>query len=308
MEEEKKQLQKKYNDKIELLNNQEKILKENKSLKSQIDNLKKEQNKKIGKKDELNIVYANQLQIPSIKNQNLITDKVKKALEENQKKLYKKYEKLNDEVKFIKKELKEEKKKFEEIDSIISAYNENILNNYNPNNIDNNNNNIDNNDNNIDNNNIKDNNENNHNKKDENKDKKYRNTPYILRNDDDLQSNQNNNINNLEYSYECLNKKNLVLDIYKGLDSVDFEIELKNNGKNKWPENSKLSTGEGSEILVNDIILEQQNPGEITKYKVNIDDLRLRETKEYKIFLAFYCDGKNYGEQLALKINIKELY
>ena len=193
MEEEKKQLQKKYNDKIELLNNQEKILKENKSLKSQIDNLKKEQNKKIGKKDELNIVYANQLQIPSIKNQNLITDKVKKALEENQKKLYKKYEKLNDEVKFIKKELKEEKKKFEEIDSIISAYNENILNNYNPNNIDNNNNNIDNNDNNIDNNNIKDNNENNHNKKDENKDKKYKNTPYILGNDDDLQSNQNNN-------------------------------------------------------------------------------------------------------------------
>ena len=78
MEEEKKQLQKKYNDKIELLNNQEKILKENKSLKSQIDNLKKEQNKKIGKKDELNIVYANQLQISSIKNQNLITDKVKK--------------------------------------------------------------------------------------------------------------------------------------------------------------------------------------------------------------------------------------
>ena len=310
LEEEKKQLQKKYNDKIELLNNQEKILKENKSLKSQIDNLKKEQNKKIGKKDELNIVYANQLQISSIKNQNLITDKVKKALEENQKKLYKKYEKLNDELKFIKKELKEEKKKFEEIDSIISAYNENILNNYNPNNIDNNNNNIDNNDNNIDNNNIKDNNENNHNKKDENKDKKYKNTPYILGNDDDLQSNQNNNINNinnLEYSYECLNKKNLVLDIYKVLDSVDFEIELENNGKNKWPKDSKLSTGEGSEIPVNDIILEQQNSGEITKYKLNVYGLRSYEAKEYKIFLVFYCDGKNYGEHLELKININEL-
>ena len=92
------------------------------------------------------------------------------------------------------------------------------------------------------------------------------------------------------------------------INSVDFEIELKNNGKNKWPENSKLSTGEGSEIQVNDIILEQQNPGEITKYKVNIDNLRLCEAKEYKIFLVFYCDGKNYGEQLELKINIKELY
>ena len=186
----------------------------------------------------------------------------------------------------------------------IFIINKNILNNNNPNNIDNNNNNIDNNDNNIY---TIDNNKNNHNKKDENKNKKYRNTPYILRNDDDLQSNQNNNINNLEYSYECLNKKNLVLDIYKGLDSVDFEIELKNNGKNKWPKDSKLSTGEGSEIPVNDIILEQQNSGEITKYKLNVYGLRSYEAKEYKIFLVFYCDGKNYGEHLELKININEL-
>ena len=209
-------------------------------------------------------------------------------------------------MKIVKEELKVEKKKFEEINSIINAsiINKNILNNNNPNNIDNNNNNIDNNDNNIY---TIDNNKNNHNKKDENKDKKYRNTPYILRNDDDLQSNQNNNINNLEYSYECLNKKNLVLDIYKVLDSVDFEIELKNNGKNKWPKDSKLSTGEGSEIPVNDIILEQQNSGEITKYKLNVYGLRSYEAKEYKIFLVFYCDGKNYGEHLELKININEL-
>ena len=102
-------------------------------------------------------------------------------------------------------------------------------------------------------------------------------------------------------------KKNLEVDIYEGLDSVEFQLELKNNGKKKWPKNSKLSTCDGSDILVNDIILEQQNPGEITKYKVNIDDLRLRETKEYKIFLVFYCDGKNYGEHLELKISINEL-
>ena len=295
LKEENNQLQKEYNKKIELLNNnQEEILKENKSLKSQLNNLIEEQNKKL-----------------SIKNQNSIADKEKKALEENQKKLYKK---LNDELKLIKEELKVEKKKFEEINSIINAsiINKNILNNNNPNNIDNNNNNnnnIDNNDNNIDNNNnnIKDNNENNHNKKDENKDKKYKNTPYILGNYDDLQSNQNNNINNLEYSYECLNKKNLLLDIYKGRDSGVFEIELINNGKNKWPKDSKLSTGEGSEIPVNDIILEQQNPGEKTKYKLNVYGLRSYEAKEYKIFLVFYCDGKNYGEHLELKININEL-
>ena len=246
-------------------------------------------------------ILNEKIQSLEIKNEELKksfeNNNIKKELEENQEKLYEKYEnikeKLNEELMFVKEELKKEKKKFEELDSIINAsiINESILNNNNNNNIYNDNN--------------KDNKENNHKKNDENNDSE---SFYLLIKENDSQLNEIssiNNTNNLEYSYECLNKKNLEVDIYEGLDSVEFQIELKNNGKKKWPKNSKLSICDGSDILVNDIILEQQNPGEITKYKVYIDDLRLRETKEYKIFC---CDGKSYGEQLELKINIKELY
>ena len=100
-----------------------------------------------------------------------------------------------------------------------------------------------------------------------------------------------------------------MIDIYEGFDdSVDFEIILKNNGEKKWGEGAKLSSCcDYPVITINLFNLEQQNPGEIIKYKVNIGNLKFLKAKEYKIYFVFYCNGKKYGEKLEIIINIKSL-
>ena len=157
------------------------------------------------------------------------------------------------------------------------------------------------------------NNENNKNKNNNKKDNKGNNNNQIILEKEHVnelsQINNINNENNHEFSYECINKNNLMIDIYEGFDdSVDFEIILKNNGEKKWGEGAKLSSCcDYPVITINLFNLEQQNPGEIIKYKVNIGNLKFLKAKEYKIYFVFYCNGKKYGEKLEIIINIKSL-
>ena len=106
-----------------------------------------------------------------------------------------------------------------------------------------------------------------------------------------------------EYSYECINKKDLELKIDGIKDFSKFEIKLKNNGSKTWYENSKLKII-WPEDSTADIILAPQEPENIRKYLINFNDLKKYENGEYRVYLEFYSNGNNYGERLEIKVII----
>jgi hypothetical protein len=110
-----------------------------------------------------------------------------------------------------------------------------------------------------------------------------------------------------EVSYECLNKSQLILDIYEGTGRGDIEIILKNNGKNTWLNGrTKLSFENESKIKGDDIILKQQKPGEIGKYKIILKGLERSPPGQYHSYLGFYVGENQVGETLNITINIKK--
>jgi hypothetical protein len=110
-----------------------------------------------------------------------------------------------------------------------------------------------------------------------------------------------------EVSYECLNKSQLILDIYEGKGRGDIEIILKNNGKNTWLNGrTKLSFERESKINGDDIILRQQKPGEIGKYKIILKVQESSPPGQYHSYLGFYVGENQVGETLNITINIKK--
>ena len=110
-----------------------------------------------------------------------------------------------------------------------------------------------------------------------------------------------------EVSYECLNKSQLILDIYEGKGRGDIEIILKNNGKNTWLNGrTKLSFERESKINGDNIILRQQKPGEIGKYKIILKVQESSPPGQYHSYLGFYVGENQVGETLNITINIKK--
>ena len=89
--------------------------------------------------------------------------------------------------------------------------------------------------------------------------------------DDD---NNINNINGEDYSYECLNKNELKIEIGEGEDEANIDVVLKNNKSNKWPMNdTKLTLDNNSNINGDDVVLEPQGFNQQKKYKFNLKGL-----------------------------------
>ena len=110
----------------------------------------------------------------------------------------------------------------------------------------------------------------------------------------------------VEYSYECLNKNDLVLDVNEGNNVAILEIALKNNGDKEWHKDSKLQLVKPSDLNIDDKILNRQIPTESKTYLLKIYNLGNYAIGEYKSYLEFYSDGKKYGEKIEIKINIRE--
>ena len=109
------------------------------------------------------------------------------------------------------------------------------------------------------------------------------------------------------YSFDCQNILLLNEYIYEGTEHCEINIILKNNGNVKWPKKkTKLIFDESSQNKEGDIILEPQKVGEEKGYKVKFENLGNLKVGEYKSYLLFNVNGKNYGEKLTLSINVKE--
>jgi len=109
------------------------------------------------------------------------------------------------------------------------------------------------------------------------------------------------------YSYDCPNILNLTEFIYEGTEKANIKIILKNNGEIKWPKDkTKLIFDETSQIKGDDIILFPQEIGEENSYTATLTNLEDLKDAEYKAYLAFNVEGKNYGEKLTLMVKIKK--
>ena len=117
--------------------------------------------------------------------------------------------------------------------------------------------------------------------------------------------NSENEFNN--YSFNCLTKE-LDLVASKGTKQVVFTLELENNGKFPWPKNKTTLSNDltKSIIQMKEIVLEPLNPGEITSVNVMLNEIDKFKAGEYYCYLDFKVDGKNYGNNIVIKIKITD--
>ena len=115
---------------------------------------------------------------------------------------------------------------------------------------------------------------------------------------------KNKEENDEDYSYECINKNDLVVNIDSGTDIAKIDLTLRNNGYKKWLKDTKLETVGNYGFYISDIILNKQGPGEKNNYEIIIYNLKYYPQGEYKSYLGFYIEGNKFGEYLEIKINV----
>ena len=109
-----------------------------------------------------------------------------------------------------------------------------------------------------------------------------------------------------DYSYDCIST-NLKKTIYRVRKEVKMKIIIQNNCPNKWPENTKLINDKNkSQIPVDDILLNQLEPGNKMPVIISFKNLKDLSSNEYKIYFDFNVNGINFGKQLCISIVIKK--
>ena len=116
--------------------------------------------------------------------------------------------------------------------------------------------------------------------------------------------NTTNNINIPKYSYECINKNDLVFNFEENTD-VTRNIELKNNGNIIWDKDSYLKIVDDLNSTVCEIKIDPRKPEETIECPINFNFLQKYQNGKHKVYLEFYSAGKNYGEKLEIKIKQK---
>ena len=145
---------------------------------------------------------------------------------------------------------------------------------------------------------------------------------YVNENDYQKQINNNNNINNNnysfddfellkkegegDYSYQCENTLLLSVYIFEGTDKANIKLNISNNGNKPWTKQTKLIFDNKSAIKGEDIILGPLNPGDKGQYEIAFKDLKYFNSGEYRAYLTFNVNGKNYGDILMVKFIIKK--
>ena len=111
----------------------------------------------------------------------------------------------------------------------------------------------------------------------------------------------------INYSYECLTKK-LKTYIFQGINDASISIILKNNNINQWPKNKTyLKVDENkSDIDCDNIKLKDAKQEEQETYEIHFKNLGQKSPQEYKVYLDFVVEGKKFGEQLCLSVNVRQ--
>ena len=125
-----------------------------------------------------------------------------------------------------------------------------------------------------------------------------------------IQENNNNDdeLNIIDgYSYECVNKNELMIEVGEGEDEANIDIVLKNNKNRKWPKNkTKLTLDNNSGVVGDDIVLESQDLNQQRNYTFKLKGLGKLSKGEHKMYLFFRVNGEQYGDKIMITIIIKE--
>ena len=109
-----------------------------------------------------------------------------------------------------------------------------------------------------------------------------------------------------DFSFECINIKDLSSEIYEGKNQTSIKITLKNNGRHTWPEGETILVFDKNDIFkLNDIKLQPQEPEEERDYYIELSELKNINAGTYELNLSLYINGNLCGNKLTLSIIIK---
>jgi len=125
--------------------------------------------------------------------------------------------------------------------------------------------------------------------------------------DNEIENNiQNQNEIKKNYSFECLNSKELNKTISRSDNELKLKIVLKNNGNLPWPENTILFFNRYSLFSGNQYKLNPQKPGEVMSYDIKLESLQYAKLGESPIILEVFIGKDSIGKEIKAKMIVKE--
>ena len=116
------------------------------------------------------------------------------------------------------------------------------------------------------------------------------------------------NINDI-YSYECVNVNYLQKSINEGDNQTQIDVKLKNTSRQPWLKGMAKLVFESQHFKdnnCNDIILEEQKPGEEKTYTIEFNNLKVYQEGDYYSFFSLNINGQNVGKPMKFTISIEE--
>lgn len=107
------------------------------------------------------------------------------------------------------------------------------------------------------------------------------------------------------FSFICLTK-NLKVKGFQGVSELSLNIVIKNNGENDWNSNNifLLCNKDKSDIIAEDIKLNPLKSQSICTAKIEIKYLNLIFPSIYNVYMNFFVNGKKYGDELKIEVEI----
>ena len=127
-----------------------------------------------------------------------------------------------------------------------------------------------------------------------------------------LNSLDNNNSINNEYSYKLISPdlRGIASNPPKGVKNLKFYLVLKNDGNKDWPEfTTKFKIDKkatGFKTNVNEIMLGFLGVGQEKEFVIDIDIEGNLEVKKYQLVLDFCVGDKKYGNKIFINFQVIE--
>ena len=137
---------------------------------------------------------------------------------------------------------------------------------------------------------------------------KSNNNLYI--NNNKVNNSINNNIIKNNFSYQIINPdlKNKYINIINDRKSKEFNLTLRNNGTQNWPqEKTKLVIDKklsNLKIKNDEINLGALEVGKENEFKVNLEFDEKLAFKQYHLALDFVVDNKVYGKKIEINFKV----
>ena len=120
--------------------------------------------------------------------------------------------------------------------------------------------------------------------------------------DDDDENMDNNQI----YSMECLTKK-LQIEIMQGTEKTDIDVVIRNNGKEKYPNDAYLvCDNKNSLLLCEKVKLNELEPFQQQNVSILFKNIKCISKGEYRCIVKLQINNKMYNSYFEIIVNVLE--